>query len=191
MLPLPKAQSYTQMKGDNIALMPPAISNPQPGNDPNLNTCRVANSIKCNAEGFNRWNLMSKDIPQYSDYYAVNHGTTRYDPSAGLRVSQRRPYLEFEYFDSGCTSPYCLTKNECPNGETTGLTPNENVLFKNMFSSWDMDIGNKTGSRSCIGIKRDTYNSYSGWDTNSNGIKVWEQNAEMKEGPAVCGMRRQ
>jgi hypothetical protein len=176
----PQARTYVDFKGDNIALMPPPMSTPQPGNDPNLRTCRVNTNVKCTSvQGhLNQWDLINSDIPQYSDYKAINHGVIDYKPFAGLRTPQRRDFLEPQYYNSGCTSPFCLTGFDCPSGETTGISPSEKILFDNMFTSWDLDIGNK-GSRSCVGIKRGTANSYEGWQTNSSGVPIWQANARV------------
>jgi hypothetical protein len=190
--PPSQAKTYVDYQSANVTLMPPAPSVPQPGNDPNLRTCRVNNPIQCNAIGFNRWDLKSMDLPQYSDYKAVYHGVIEKKGSAGLRVPQQRTFLDDQYYDSGCTSPYCLTKNECPNGETTQPSAAETNLFDNMFRSWDLDIGN-AGPRTCTGITRGTYDSFSGWTTNADGVPRWETNAEEKEGPPICsgaGRRR-
>lgn len=176
------ARTYVDYKSTSPpASFPPPMSTPQPGNDPHLNTCRVATAKACAVQGFNRWEIQNVDgNPKYSDYRSVEHGTVQYLPGAGLRQPQKRDFIEPEYFYD-CTAPYCLSKNQCPHGETTGISPSEKVLFDNMFTSWDMDIGNR-GSRSCMGIKKDTYNSYSGWDTNANGVPIWEANAEMMPG---------
>lgn len=136
--------------------------------------CRVNAPNECEMKRFNTWNIQSKDQPQFSDYPAVYHGMTDYKPSNGLRVAQKRTFLEPEYYNSGCVQPYCLNKNECPSGNITTTTRTENVLFNKMFRSIDVDTGNN-GPSTCVGIKRDTQNSYSGWETTplTNGKPIW------------------
>lgn len=185
-------QQQRQPGGGNIFDRP--LTQQQMNNMPVVSAdpsnCRVDAPNQCELKRFNMWDIKNKDERQYSDYVSVYHGMTDYKPSNGLRVSQKRTFLEPEYFNSGCVQPYCLNKAECPSGNITTTSNTEKALFNKMFQSIDVDTGNN-GPGTCVGIKRDTQNSYSGWETTplTNGKPIWFAMANKNFiGSDACGV---
>lgn len=139
------------------------------------NGCRVYTPNVCSLTGFNTWNVYNvNQNPKYSNYKPIMYGDTVQLSGAGLRVSQQRSFIPFEFYNQ-CTSNYCLSKDECPQGTIVpNPTQSEQLLFNDVFQSIDLDIGN-TPPQSCVGIKRDSESSSQGWSTNEQGQLRWMQ----------------
>lgn len=148
----------------------------------NPGNCRVYTPNACSLINFNTWDIHNVNInPILSSYRPVMHGNIERLDNAGLRLSQRRSFIPYEQYNTGCTGPYCLTADSAPNGTIVPNPPaSEQLLFNDVFQSIDLDIGN-SGPRSCIGIKGESEGSFFGWSTNEQGQLRWMQAAQERK----------
>ena len=133
----------------------------------NLVSCRVDNPEACEELSLNKWGRGFSSYEHGGAKYYQN-GMYQYKPENGLRVSQQRPFLTTEYYNSGCSSLYC-TNNEpdypsghsC-NGQISRGDAETNSMLDYYFQSTDPFIGNSIPVNA-VGIKSTSVNSSAGW----------------------------
>lgn len=100
-------------------------------------------------------------------------GMTVFPQNQTLRVAQRRPWLEPEFYNSGCAPMYCKDQVQCPLGKIATESPKTRALLDAAFSSNCPFTGNDA-SPACFQGKCGTYNSTSGWEVTQDQKLRWQ-----------------
>ena len=138
----------------------------------------------CTRVGFNVTD--SKDTYKHPaifyDAAMPQYGMVSADPNAGLRMPQSRK-LVLESFNSGCVNPHGCVNNdgyECT-GPVKQMSPHMAAVYEELNRPFAPNAFEYDPPAYVMGIKNNSVNSVTGWQTADNGEPKWKRDAPVQE----------